>query len=37
MKMANMDAVFDFMFTNPKDSQQVSYSCTRLKSHIAIN
>ena len=23
MKMANMDAVFDFMFTNPRDSQGV--------------
>ena len=24
MKMANMDAVLDFMFTNPKDSNGVS-------------
>lgn len=23
MKMANMDHVFDYMFTNPKDSQGV--------------
>lgn len=26
MKMANMDHVFDYMFTNPKDSQGVSSS-----------
>ena len=24
MKMANMDAVFDFMFTNPRDKNGVS-------------
>lgn len=24
MKMANLDAVFDFMFTNPKDKDGVS-------------
>lgn len=26
MKMANMDHVFDYMFTNPKDYQGVSAS-----------
>lgn len=26
MKMANMDHVFDYMFTNPKDCQGVSSS-----------
>lgn len=25
MKMANIDAVFDFMFTNPKDRDGVSF------------
>lgn len=31
MKMANMDHVFDYMFTNPKDSQDVRPQLHKLE------
>lgn len=35
MKMANMDHVFDYMFTNPKDTHGVkSWNAWHIKSHL---
>ena len=31
MKMANMDAIFDFMFTGMRDKSGVSYNCEILQ------
>ena len=36
MKMANMDALLDFMFTNPKDANGVSISACLLIQEIVL-